>query len=166
MWPLRSSTVVDGTVKKITVTVYQCTHTVYRLHTDQPRSASWGETPGRRARWSSGQSPVYGPPPGSAQNHGSPSPTAAPGSLVCRLEEGGRKEVRTDSVAWTQICTTINHSLARCSFPCQTRRNLLLESSTNVLCVWPTNMSAVSGRMLEKSAEVFSSSSQTNSHFL
>ena len=80
--------------------------------------------------------------------------------------EGGREEGRKDRVAWRQICTTINHTLARCSFPCQTHRNLLPESWTNVLCVLSvpsteaknrrTNISAVGSRMLRKSAEVFS----------
>lgn len=136
------------------------THKHY-IYTDQPRWESWGETPARRARWSSGRSPVYGPPPGSAQNHGSPFPTAAPGSLVCRLEERGRKEGRKDSVAWTKICTTINHSLARCSFPCHRHTKICCKQ---MYCVWEAknrhkNISAVGGRMLQKSAEVFSSSS-------
>ena len=113
---------------------YLCTHT--HTHTDRPHWASWGGTPGRRARWSSEQSPVYEPPLGSARSPGSPSPAAAPGSPACRLQEG---RIVLHEHKYAQ---TINHSLAPCIIPLpKTHRRLLLESWTNVVvwvceCVW------------------------------
>lgn len=66
-------------------------------NTDLPGWESWGETRDRRPRWSSGRRPLYEPPPGSAQSHVRPFPTAAPGSLVHQL---GRREERETVLNW------------------------------------------------------------------